>query len=161
IGDYYATFMDEEAIEARALSPLKPELDSIGAVADKGALARALGATIRADVDIFNATNLHTPNVFGLWIAQDLDEPSRYAAFLVQGGLGMPDREYYLDPSPRMAEIRTKYQAHIAKVLQLAGIGDAEAKASRIFELERKIAQSHVSRTESQDVVKGNNHWTR
>src|SRR5215831_1518900 len=82
-----SSIMDEEAIEARALSPLKPELDSIGAVADKGALARALGATIRADVDIFNATNLHTPNVFGLWIAQDLDEPSRYAAFLVQGGL--------------------------------------------------------------------------
>jgi putative endopeptidase len=161
IGDYYATFMDEEAIEARGLSPVKPELDSIATVADKDALARALGATIRADVDIFNATNLHTPNVFGLWIAQDLDDPSRYAAFLVQGGLGMPDREYYLDPSPRMAEIRTKYQAHIAKVLQLAGLGDAEAKASRIFELERKIAQSHASRTESQDVVKGNNHWTR
>ena len=161
IGDYYATFMDEEAIEAKGLSPVKPELDRIAGVNDKDALARALGARMRADVDIFNATNLHTPNILGLWIAQDLDDPSRYAAFLVQGGLGMPDREYYLDPSPRMAEIRTKYQAHIAKVLQLAGLGDSEAKASRIFELERKIAQSHASRTESQDVVKGNNHWTR
>ena len=54
----------------------------------------------------------------------------------------MPDRDYYLDPSPRMAEIRTKYEAHIAKMLTLAGIADADAKAARIFELEKQIAAS-------------------
>lgn len=161
IGDYYASFMDEGAIESRGLAPVKPALDRIAGAADKEALARVLGGTLRADVDIFNATNLYTSNILGLWIAQDLDDPSRYAPFLVQGGLGMPDREYYLDPSPRMAEIRTKYQAHLAAVLKLAGEDEPEAKAARIFELERRIAESHGSRTDSQDVVKGNNHWTR
>ena len=73
----------------------------------------------------------------------------------------MPDRDYYLDPSPRMAEIRTRYQAHIAAVLKLAGVADGDAKAARIFELETKIAEAHASREDSEDVQKGNNHWTR
>jgi predicted metalloendopeptidase len=161
IGDFYASFMDEAAIEAKGLVPLKPAFDRISAAGDKEALARVLGGNLRADVDIFNATNLHTTNLFGLWVAQDLDDPSKYSPFLVQGGLGMPDREYYLDPSPRMAETRTKYQAHLAAVLKLAGVGEAEARAARIFDLERRIAQTHATRTETQDVVKGNNHWTR
>ena len=73
----------------------------------------------------------------------------------------MPDRDYYLDASPRMAEIRTRYQAHIAAVLKLAGIPDGDAKAARIFGLEHRIAEAHVSRVDSEDVLKGNNHWTR
>jgi putative endopeptidase len=159
IGDTYATFMDEAAIEAKGLAPLKPALERVEAIADKAGLARALGETLRADVDVLNATNFYTPNVLGLWVAQDLDEPSRYSPFLLQGGLGMPDRDYYLDASPRMAEIRTKYAQHIQKTLALAGIPDAAAKAARILELERKIASAHVSREDSEDVLKGNNHW--
>jgi putative endopeptidase len=161
IGDTYATFMDEAATEAKGLVPLKPALDRVAAVADKAGLARALGETLRADVDVLNATNFYTPNVLGLWVAQDLDEPSKYSPFLLQGGLGMPDQDYYLDPAPRMAEIRAKYQAHIEKMLTLAGMPDAAAKAARVFELERKIASSHESREDSEDVVKGNNHWAR
>ncbi|MGZ6970645.1 MAG: M13 family peptidase, partial [Thermoanaerobaculia bacterium] len=161
IGDTYATFMDEAAIEAKGLVPLKPALDRVAAVADKAGLARALGETLRADVDVLNATNFYTPNVLGLWVAQDLDEPSKYSPFLLQGGLGMPDRDYYLDPAPRMAEIRTKYVAYAERMLTLAGIPDAAAKAARVFELERKIATTHVSREDSEDVVKGNNHWAR
>ncbi|HEV8266752.1 MAG TPA: M13 family metallopeptidase, partial [Thermoanaerobaculia bacterium] len=161
IGDYYSTFMDEDAIEKKGLEPVKPALDAIAAVSNEAELARALGATVRADVDVLNNTNLETDNILGLWVAQDLDDPSRYAAFLLQGGLFMPDRDYYLDPSPRMADLRTKYQAHIATVLKLAGTADAEAKATRIFELERRIAEAHASRTDSGDVEKGNNHWTR
>lgn len=161
IGDYYSSFMDEASIEARGLRPLASTLDRFAAIADRQALARELGGTLRADVDIFNATNLHTSNLFGLWVAQDLDRPDVYSAFLLQGGLGMPDREYYLDPSPRMADIRTRYQAHIAAVLNLAHVQDAETKAARIFDLERRIAEAHSSRTDSEDVKKGNNHWTR
>jgi putative endopeptidase len=161
IGDFYASFMDEAAIEAKGVTPLKPELDRVAAIADKAGLAAALGQTLSADVDVLNATNLYTPNVLGLWVAQDLDEPSKYSPFLLQGGLGMPDRDYYLDPSPRMAEIRTKYQAHLGNMLTLAGIHDAAAKAARVFELERKIASTHVSREDSEDVLKGNNHWAR
>ena len=164
IGDTYATFMDEAAIEAKGLAPLQPSLDRIAAISDASGLARSLGGTLRADVDALNNTNFHTANLFGLWVAQDLNDPTRYSPFLLQGGLGMPDRDYYLDPSPRMAEIRTRYHAHIAAVLKLTGAADAtntEAKAGRIFDLERRIAEVHASRIESEDVLKGNNHWTR
>ncbi|HVO52080.1 MAG TPA: M13 family metallopeptidase [Thermoanaerobaculia bacterium] len=161
IADTYATFMDEAAIEAKGLAPLKPAFDRIAAIADKAALASALGETLRADVDVLNSTNFYTPNVLGLWVAQDLDTPSKYAPFLLQGGLGIPDRDYYLDPSPRMAEIRTKYVAHIKNMLTLAGLPDPAATAGRIFGLETKIASSHVSREDSEDVLKGNNHWAR
>jgi putative endopeptidase len=160
IGDYYATYMDAARIEERGLRPLEPLLQKIAAIADRAALARALGATLRTDVDILNNTELHTPNIFGLWVAQDLSDPSHYSPFLLQGGLGMPDRDYYLNASPKMAEIRTRYQEHIAAVLALAHIADPQGKAGRIFELERRIAAVHLSRAESEDVLKGNNHWS-
>jgi putative endopeptidase len=161
VGDYYASYMDEAAIEAKGLSPLQPTLKSIAAIKDRASLSRMLGSTLRADVDALNNTNFYTDNVFGLWIAQDLDEPTRYVPFLMQGGLDMPDRAYYVDPSPRMAEIRAKHQAHIAKILEIAHIPDAAAKAARTFGLEGRIAQAHWSREDSSDVKKNNNHWTR
>jgi predicted metalloendopeptidase len=159
VGDYYAGFMDEAGIEARGLQPLAPTLRRIAAIADRGALSRELGSTLRADVDILNATNLHTGNIFGLWIAADLNDPARYIPFLVQGGLDMPDREYYLDSSAPMVAIRAQYRTHIERVLGLAHIADAHAKAARIYDLEHSIAAVHGSREESEDVLKGNNHW--
>ena len=161
VGDYYATFLDEGTIEKKGLAVLQPTLDRIAAIKDAAGLARALGATLRADVDVLNNTNFDTDNLFGLWVAQDLDDPSRYSPFLLQGGLEMPDRDYYLDPSPRMAEIRDKYKAHVATILGDFGIADATAKAGRIFELEKKIAEAHAPRVETEDVQKGDNHWSR
>jgi len=161
IGDFFASFMDEAGIEAKGIRPLAPMLDRIAAISDAVGLARALGGTLRADVDVLNNTNLHTDNLFGLWVAQDLNDPNRYLPFLLQGGLGMPDRDFYLDPSRRMADIRTRYQAHVAAALKLAGAADGDAKAARIFELEHRIARVHASRVDSEDVLKGNNHWTR
>jgi putative endopeptidase len=161
IGTYYAAYMDEAAIESAELKPLQPGLDRIAAIADRTALAQALGATLRADVDVLNSTNLHTENLFGLWVAQDLSDPTHYSPFLLQGGLVMPDRDFYLNPSQKMADIRRQYQAHIAKVLTLAQLPEATARAARIFELERRIAQAHWSRQDTEQVLKGNNHWTR
>ncbi len=161
IGDYYASFMDEAHIEGLGLKPLAAALARIDAIADRAQLAQALGATLRADVDVLNNTNLYTPNLFGLWVAQDLDEPKAYSPFLLQGGLGMPDRDYYLNPSAPMAAIREKYQAHLARVLELAGLSDAQPRAARILALEKRIAQAHSSRADSEDVRKGNNHWSR
>jgi len=161
VGDYYTAFMDEVAIEKAGLRPVKPELDRIAAIHDRQELARVLGSTLRADVDALNSTNLYTANLFGLWVAQDLDDPSRYVPFLLQGGLDMPDRDYYLDASPKMEEIRTKYRAHIARVLALVGVSDPGVRAARVFDLEKRIAQVHASREESGHVAKGNNHWTR
>ena len=161
IGDYYASFMDSTAIDAAGLSPLKPTLDSIAAIHDGKSLAAFLGSTLRADVDGFNATNFYTEHLLGLWVAQDLDDPAHYSPFLLQGGLGMPDRSYYLDSSPAMATIRDKYKPHIAAMLNLAKIPDAPAKADAIMRLETKIATAHLSREVSGDVTKANNHWTR
>jgi putative endopeptidase len=161
IGDFYASFMDTTAIEAAGLKPLKPTLDSIAAIKDRKALAHFLGSTLRADVDALNSTNFYTDNLLGLWVAQDLDDPTQYSPFLLQGGLGLPDRSYYVDTSSAMATIRSKYQDHIAAMLGLAGIPDNGQKAKSIVELESKIANAHWTREASGDVSKGNNHWKR
>jgi len=158
IGDYYAAFMDEAGIEAKGIAPLKPDLDAIAAIADKKALARALGESLRADVDLLNATNYYTPNLFGLWVTANLLKPDEYAPYLVQGGLGMPDRDFYLEGG-RMAELRTQYAAYIAQLFKLAGIDGGEARARRIVELETAIARSHASQLETNDVQKGANEW--
>jgi len=159
IGDYYASFMDTTAIDAAGLKPLQPLLDSIAAIADRRDLAGVLGSTLRADVDALNNTNYYTENLFGLWVAQDLDDPTQYSPFLLQGGLGMYDRSYYVDTSEAMAAIRGRYQNHVAAMLTLAGIPDADVKAAAISGLEMRIAQAHWSREESGDVQKGDNHW--
>jgi putative endopeptidase len=159
VGDYYASYMDEEHIEALGLAPLQPALQRIDAIKDRKDLARALGASLRADVDVLNSTNFQTPNLFGLWVAQDLDDPSRYAPFLLQGGLLLPDRDFYLDPAAPMAAIRAKYQQHIAAMLELAHQPDPQGSAARIFALEQGMAKVHGGRAESEDVLKGNNHW--
>jgi predicted metalloendopeptidase len=161
VGDFYASYMDEAAIESKGLAPIRPALDGIAAIADRTGLARALGGSIRADVDALNNTNFETPNIFGLWVAQDLNDPSKYSPFLLQGGLGMPNREYYLDPSPRMADIRVKYEAYIKTLFDLARQPDAAGKAKRVVALEQRIAKAHGTREDSADVLKSNNHWTR
>jgi predicted metalloendopeptidase len=161
IGDYYASFMDEAGIDARELRPLAPALQRIAAVADRSELSRILGSSLRADVDVLNYTNLHTDNLFGVWIAGDLSDPGRYIPFLLQGGLDMPDRDYYLDASASMAAIRDQYRAHIERVLTLAHLADAHVKAAHIFDLEHRIAMVHWSREKSEDVLKGNNRWMR
>jgi len=159
IADTYNSFMDEAGIEAKGAAPLAAGLARIEAIKSRKDLAAALGATLRADIDVLNATEMHTDNLFGLWVAADLDQPTRYAPFLFQGGLSMPDREYYVSDSPKMAAIRAAFRDHIAKVLNLAGLKDAEARADKVMALETAIAKTHWSRAESEDVLKGNNHW--
>jgi putative endopeptidase len=161
IGDYYDSFMDETAIESQRLKPIEPALKRIDDIFSRSGLAAALGETLRADVDILNSTNLYTPHLFGLWVAQDLNDPKRYLPFLLQGGLGMPDREYYLGTSAAMAAIRPQYVAHIATVLKLAGIDSPEKRAAKIFELERRMAEVHWTRAASEQIAAGNNHWSR
>ncbi len=159
--DFYTAYMDEAAIEARGLAPVQSALQRVAAIGDKPALARALGESLRADVDPLNNTNFFTENLFGLWVAQGLDDPTHYNAYLLQGGLGMPDRAYFVTVSERMEKIRTAYRAHISTILKLGGVADAEARAAKIFALELKLAQAHAAREESEDVLKANNPWRR
>lgn len=161
IGDFYTSYLDTAAINARGAGPIRPLLDSIAALGDKRALARFIGAHLRADVDPINLGTLHTDNLFGFWVTQDFNRPARYSAALLQGGLEMPDRSYYLDESPKMAEIRAAYRAHVARMLTLGGIDSADAKADSLLALETSIARTHWKVEESEDPAKGNNHWAR
>jgi putative endopeptidase len=161
IGDLYGSFMDEAGIEAKGLAPLRPTLARIAALADARALAAELGGTVRADVDIFNCTNLTTSRPLGVFIEQDLNEPSRNTVYLVQGGLGLPDRDFYRDGSPRMAEIRARYRAHLEKLFALAAVPDASARAERVLAFETKLAGTHGSREDAADARKSNHPWTR
>jgi endothelin-converting enzyme/putative endopeptidase len=161
IADLYNSFMDDAAIEAKNLAPLRPHLEAIGAIHDKHELARALGESLRADVDALNNTNFHTANLFGLWVAPGFNDSEHYAAYLLQGGLQLPDREYYLGDSNRMRDIRAKYQTHVSTMLKLAGLSDPDARAQRIIELEHAIAEKHLTLAENEDIAKANNPWTQ
>lgn len=152
IGDFYSSFMDEAAIEAKGIAPLKPALDAITTIGDRRALARAIGNHLRADVDPLNNTNFHTENLLGVWVSQGLNDPEHNYPYLLQGGLGMPDHDYYLSNNPKMAELRKQYQQHVAALLKLAGVSDPQTRAERIFALETKIAGVHATRVESEDV---------
>jgi putative endopeptidase len=161
VADLYNSFMNEAAIESKGIAPLRPHLDAIAAIRDKRELTRALGETLRADVDALNNTNFHTANLFGLWVAPGFNDSDHYTAYLLQGGLQLPDREYYLADSEHMRQLRSQYQAHIAAMLKLAGFTDTDARSARILELEHAIAQTHRSLADNEDIHIANNTWTQ
>ncbi|HEX4425577.1 MAG TPA: M13 family metallopeptidase, partial [Terriglobales bacterium] len=158
VGDYYASFVDVEAIEAKGLTPLAGEMAAISAITNKASLSSYLGVTLNTEVDGLTANADH---VFGVWVNQSFTESRHYVFHLMQGGLGMPDLDSYIDPSPKMVELRSQYQARIEAVLKLAGIADAETKAARILSLEVRMAQSHAPDSDAADVFKQNNPWKR
>src|SRR5208337_3880591 len=161
IADLYNSYMDEAGIEAKGLAPLKPHLDAIAQIKDKRELAYALGKSLRADVDALNNTNFHTANLFGLWVAPGFNDSDHYAAYLLQGGLQLPDRQYYLADSEHMQQIRSAYETHVSAMLKLAGFTDADARAKRIIQLEHSIAEKHLSLADNEDIHKANNTWSQ
>ena len=159
IADLYHSYIDEAGIEAKALEPLKPHLETITAIHDKKELAHAFGESLRADVDPLNNTNFHTANLFGLWVAPDFNAPEHYTAYLLQGGIELPDREYYLNDSEHMRQLRDQYRKHVATMLRLVGFSDPDPRAAKIIELERAISEKHWTLDANQDVHKANNPW--
>jgi putative endopeptidase len=160
IADYYAAYLDQAEIDRRGLAPLQQVLAPIQAIADRRQLSAALGASMRADVDPLNATNFWTEHLFGLFVTQGLRDPSRTMPYLLQGGLGMPDRDYYLSDAPDMVRIRTAYRAYVVDMLTLLDLPDADARAGRILALETNIARAQVGATEAQDAHRTET-WTR
>jgi putative endopeptidase len=158
VGDYYASFMDEAGIEARGLTPLADEIATISAIKNKASLSAYLGATLNTEVSGLTANADH---VFGLFVNQGFADSKRYLPHLLQGGLGMPDRESYIDPSPQAAELRAQYQSHIAAILKLAAVAEPETSATRVLRLESALALSHAPDADAADVFKQNNPWTR
>ncbi|MDB5722647.1 MAG: family peptidase, partial [Alphaproteobacteria bacterium] len=151
VGDFYASFMDEQAIEARGATPLQPYLQRIAAIQSTSDLARAFGELGQFGVGA----------PIGAGVEQDLKDNKRYSVYVGQGGLGLPDRDYYLeDGNPKFVEARAKYKTHIANMFRLAGIADGEAKAAGILDLETKIARAQWSRVQNRQFDKIYNPMT-
>lgn len=150
IADFYNSFMDTAAIDAKGMAPLASELALIAAAQTHDDIAT-----------IFGRPDLPTPSPIGWNVGLDSGNPDRYLVNIGHGGLGLPERDYYLKDDARMAELRTKYPQHIARMLTLAGISDGAAKAARIMALETEIAQRHWPIEERRDAVKTYNLKTR
>ena len=158
VGDYYASFLDTDGIEAKGLEPLTGDIAAISAIGDKKSLSAYLGTTLNSEVDGLTASADH---VFGVWVNQGFEDSDRNLPHIWQGGLGMPDRDSYLDPSPKSVTLRAQYQAHIAAMLKLAGVMDAQDKAAAVLALEVRMAQAHAPDSDAADVSKQNNPWKR
>jgi predicted metalloendopeptidase len=161
IANYYNAYLNTDAIDRAGLAPAKADLDAIARIADKRQLSAAIGGTLRADTDPLNYTNFQTENLFGVFVTQGLATPGETLPYLMQGGIGLPEREYYLSGDAKMAGLRDQYRAYVATVMQAAGSPDAQAAAARILDLETKIARAHATRQESEDFAKGAQVWSR
>ncbi len=161
IANYYNAFLNTDAIDRAGMAPARADLDAIAAIADKKQLSAAIGGTLRADTDPLNATDYQTENLFGIFVTQGLATPGETLPYLMQGGIGLPEREYYLSGDDKMAGLRGQYRDYIATIMKAAGIADAEAAANRILDLETKIARAHVTRQDSEDFAKGAQVWSR
>ncbi|GAA0355727.1 M13 family metallopeptidase [Bowmanella denitrificans] len=141
IADFYRAYMDTDSINAKGISPIQPMLADIAAIDSVSALTQAFG----------NAwlTGTNTPIYAGLWYNR-LD-PDKYEVSVGVGGLGLPDRDYYLEDSQRFADIRKAYQAHMAEMLAFAKVDDAENKAAQILALETRIAEVQWPREKRRD----------
>lgn len=160
IRTFYNAYLDIRAINAAGMQPIKPDLDRFAGIADVKSLSRVLGEQLRADVDPLNNTNWQTENLFGAFITQALSGGD-VLPYLLQGGLGLPEREYYLSSDPKMVAVRVAYRAYIARLLADAGIADAEVRAKRIYDLELKIAVAHETRAQSEDFQGSAAEWAR
>ncbi|QNA87747.1 M13 family metallopeptidase [Massilia sp. Dwa41.01b] len=147
MGDYYASYVDETRRNALGLAPLKQELARVQALKDKRGIA-ALAAR-------FSRLDAGAP--LDMVVHQDNRDSTRYIVDINQSGLGMPNRDYYLQDEARLKDIRARYQAHVEKMLALAGHADAAAKAAQILALETEIARVQWSAVENRDPVKGYN----
>ena len=161
IANYYRAYLNTDAIDRAGMAPAKSDLEAIARIADKHQLSAAIGGTLRADTDPLNATNFSTENLLGIFVTQGLATPGEQLPYLMQGGLGLPDAQYYLSADPKMTETRTKYKAYVQTILQDAGYPDPAGAANRIMDLETKIAKAHEPREQSEDFKNGAQVWTR
>jgi putative endopeptidase len=161
VADFRAAWLNEAAIEARGIAPLKPLLDSIDRVGDKAALTWFLGRGLRADVDPLSWGIYRSSSLLGLSVEPSIHGEKSYVAFLVQGGLGLTDREYYVSTEPRMQALRARYQEYIGRLLRLAGFDRAEQRAEAVMALETSLAQAQATREASANDHNADNLWTR
>lgn len=145
IGDLYASFMDEAALDRLGLAPLKAEFARIDAIQDKSQLPALIAH--------FNRIGVTAPYDFG--VHQDNRDSTKYIVDIAQGGLGLPDRDYYLvENDAKLKEARAKYLEHITKMLTMQGVSRPERQAQQIVALETKLAKIQWTKVENRDPVK-------
>ena len=143
IGDFYGSCMDESTVNKKGIEPIKADLDRINAISNKEQLMTAIG----------HLHNLGVRALFGFGSQPDLHNATMYIAGIVQGGLSLPDRDFYIKDDPKSSATREKYQAHVAKMFSLMGDeqGAAQNEAKTVLELESKLAQAAWERTKMRD----------
>jgi putative endopeptidase len=139
IGDYYAAYMDQAAIEANGLAPAENDLKRISSASTKTDIARLFGLPGFA-------------SLFDLDLPPDPKNPDRYTVFVSQSRLGLPDRDYYLKDDPKLKEIREKYVAYVSQILTLGGVADAGAKAADIMAFETAVARVQWPNEKRRDI---------
>jgi putative endopeptidase len=148
VGGFYKAFMDEGRIEALDAKPLDPDLQAIRAANTRSAMAALMG---QANAGYFGS-------FFGDGIGSDAREPLKYAVYVTQGGLGLPDRDYYLQAS--FAPQKAKYEAYVAQMLKAVDWPDAEAQAKAVVALETSIAEASWTKVQQRDPVATYNAMT-
>ncbi len=143
VGDFYASGMDTKLINRLGASPLSPELDRIAAMASLPDLQREVAHLQMIGVDA----------MFGMGEMQDFKNSTRVIGVAGQGGIGLPDRDYYLKQDPKFKQIRAEYVAHVARTLQLLGDGKAQAarEAAIVMAIETRLAKASMSRVEQRN----------
>jgi len=149
LGDFYASFMDEAAVNAAGIAPLRPILDEIEGIRDRSQWATELGRMARRSI--------RTP--FGAFVGSDERIPTRMILHLRQSGLGLPDRDYYLSDDSALVQKRNAYQAYLAQLLTLAGEANAEARAAAILGFEHGMAEVQWTRVQNRDEERTYNKW--
>ena len=150
IGDMYASFMDATRIEKLGAKPLQPEFKKVDAIRDRAGLVMYMGYAQRA--------NYNVP--LGFFVAQDAKDTTRYISYWNQGGLGLPDRDYYLKTDEKFVAYRDAYGKYVQRVMELAGLKNAAASAQMIMKLETRLAEAQWSREQNRDPVKTYNKYT-
>ncbi|MGE3275784.1 MAG: M13 family metallopeptidase [Vicinamibacterales bacterium] len=144
IGDFYESFMDEARVEELGLAPLGPELDAIDRITTRDGVARYFARMFKL--------NLINPLVG--FVDGDAGEPTRDILYIFQGGLGLPDRDYYLKDDAKLKEYREKYVAFQQDLLDKGGLPNAGAAARSNYEIELRLARAHWTNVENRDAVK-------
>src|SRR6266581_5306621 len=149
VGDYYASGMDEKAVEAARATPLKEEFQKIDAMKDRQDVLKEIAHLHSIGINAF----------FNFGSGQDAKDSNHDIAQALQGGLGMPDRDYYTKQDADMKQKREKYVAHVTKMLTLLGQAPEKAAedAKKIMALETKLAEASRTRVELRDPIKNYN----
>ncbi len=150
VGDFYLSFMDSNLTDKLGLAPLAEELKRIQSVTNRDELLELIA--------YLKKVNIQVP--FDFWIDQDMKQSDQYISYINQGGLGLPDRDYYFEGDEKFQNIRDKYVTYVSDLFSLAKIPEADKKAAQIMKMETELAKGHWTRVENRDRDKTYNKYS-